>query len=211
LTISLSIVGAGGFGREVKHLIDEINSQGEFYDLLGFYDSYHPPGTEISGLKILGGIDDALRSEHLNFVLAIADPATLEKFGKMFTKHQKSFPNIIHPLASRGCPITNSIGFGNIITYGFHMTTNVTIGNFNIFNTRVTLGHDVTVGSYNVLLPNVQISGHVSIGDGNLFGMNSSVLQRRQIGSKNKIGAHSLVVTDLGTESTVFGTPAVLV
>ena len=32
------IVGAGGFGREVKFIIDRINSIKKTYNLLGFYD-----------------------------------------------------------------------------------------------------------------------------------------------------------------------------
>ena len=32
------IVGAGGFGREVKMLIDQINLRSKEFDFLGFYD-----------------------------------------------------------------------------------------------------------------------------------------------------------------------------
>jgi len=32
------IVGAGGFGREVKMLIDQINEKENTYNILGFYD-----------------------------------------------------------------------------------------------------------------------------------------------------------------------------
>ena len=206
---SISIIGAGGFGREVKQLIDEINLHHEVWEVLGFYDSYHKEGALINDVPVLGGMEAAIKSDCENFVLAIGNPAALRNLSSLFIEHGKIFPNIVHPLSSIGCPKTNHIGLGNIFTYGFHMTTNIEIGSFNIFNTRVTLGHDVRIGSFNVFLPNVQVSGNVSVGDENLFGMNSSVLQKKLIGSRNKIGAHSFVATNLSSDSSVFGIPAV--
>jgi len=34
----IAIVGAGGFGREVKWLIDSINLQKKQWDFIGYYD-----------------------------------------------------------------------------------------------------------------------------------------------------------------------------
>ena len=205
----ISIIGAGGFGREIKHLIDEINLSHEIWSVIGFFDSSNKPGTIVNGVPVLGGNDDLIDSECKNFVLAIGDPAALKNISSKLLMAGKCLPNIIHPTASLGAEDFNEIGIGNIFTYGFHMTTNVKLGNFNIFNTRVTLGHDVKIGSFNVMLPNVQISGNVSVGDENIFGMNSSVLQKKSIGSNNKIGAHSFVATNLGSGQSVFGNPAV--
>lgn len=205
---TIAIVGAGGFGREVKQLIEEINFHQETWEIVGFYDSFHRLGSIINGLQVLGGMEDALHSSCENFVLALGNPGALKELSTFFLSHDKRFPNIIHPSANISDNF-NVLGVGNIFTYGFHMTTNIQIGNFNIFNTRVTLGHDVRIGSYNVLLPNVQISGNVIIEDENQFGMNSSVLQKKRIGSRNKIGAHSFVLTNIKSDRNVFGNPAV--
>jgi sugar O-acyltransferase (sialic acid O-acetyltransferase NeuD family) len=209
MTQDIAIIGAGGFGREIKQLLDEINLSHDIWNLIGFFDSHHRPGTKINGVNVLGNNEDAISSSCKNFVLAIGNPNILKHLSSKFLADDKNFPNIVHPLASLGDRESNQLGFGNVFTYGFHMTTNVTIGSFNIFNTRVTLGHDVNIGSFNVLLPNVQISGNVSVGDENFFGMNSSVLQKKKIGSRNKIGAHSFVATNIGYEQSVFGNPAV--
>jgi sugar O-acyltransferase (sialic acid O-acetyltransferase NeuD family) len=209
MTKDIAIIGAGGFGREIKQLIDEINLSNQTWNLVGFYDSHTKQGTRINGVEVLGGDEEAINSSCQNFVLAIGNPNLIKNLSSRFLSVNKKLPNLVHPLASLGLFQCNEIGFGNIFTYGFHMTTNITIGNLNIFNTRVTLGHDVKVGSFNVFLPNVQISGNVSIGDENLFGMNSSVLEKKKIGFRNKIGAHSLVATNIGSEQSVFGNPAV--
>ena len=52
------IVGAGGFGREVKMLIDQINSIENKYEFLGFYDDGIQKGTVINHHKVLGSIDE---------------------------------------------------------------------------------------------------------------------------------------------------------
>lgn len=205
----ISIIGAGGFGREVKHLIDEINVGKKTWNILGFYDSNIVKGSMINGVAVLGGDEDVLESDCENFVLAIGNPHLIKRISAKLNVPNKNFPNLVHPQASLGDVEYNDIGYGNIFTYGFYVTSNVKIGNFNIFNTRVTVGHDVDIGSFNVFLPNVQLSGNVSVGDGNLFGMNSSVLEKRKIGSGNKIGAHSFVATNLGSDKNVFGCPAV--
>jgi sugar O-acyltransferase (sialic acid O-acetyltransferase NeuD family) len=205
----IAIVGAGGFGREVKQLIDEINLVQHTWIVEGFFDSSCKCGTTINNIPVLGGMKDAIKSNCQNFVLAIANPSILKELSSKFIAAEKKFPNIIHPSASIGNLDFNLIGNGNIFTFGFYMTTNIKIGSFNIFNTRVTIGHDVEIGSSNIFLPNVQVSGNVSIGDENIFGMNSSILQRKIIGSRNKIGAHSFIATNLGSDQSVFGVPAV--
>lgn len=206
---NIAIVGAGGFGREVQYLIEEINSVRNTWNLVGFYDEETARGTVINSAEVLGNSEDAINSNCENFVLAIGNPSYLVKLSEMFLLHQKKFPNLVHPQVSFSDHQFNEIGIGNIFSLGFHMTTNIRIRDFNIFNTRVTVGHDVEIGSFNVFLPNVQISGGVSIENENFFGMNSSVLQGKKIGCRNKIGAHSFVATNIGSAQNVFGIPAV--
>ena len=68
---NISIIGAGGFGREVKQLIDEINLSQKIWSVEGFYDSLHEPGTLINDVPVLGGNEDPIRSDCKNFVLAM--------------------------------------------------------------------------------------------------------------------------------------------
>ena len=44
------IVGAGGFGREVKMLIDQINLYNSKYVVVGFIDDLITKGTKINGI-----------------------------------------------------------------------------------------------------------------------------------------------------------------
>jgi sugar O-acyltransferase (sialic acid O-acetyltransferase NeuD family) len=205
----IAIIGAGGFGREVHKLIDEINFYNKSWELCGFFDERIKIGTVINGVPVIGNDKDVLNQENIkHFVIAITRPEILKRIGEILIKAEKFLPNIVHPNVNLDNDF-NKIGFGNIFAYGSYLTRNLSIGNLNIFNTRVTLGHDVVIGSHNIFLPNTQISGNVSVGENNIFGMNSSVLQGRRIGSSNVIGSHSFVTTNVNSGEHLFGAPAV--
>ena len=52
---NIAIFGAGGFGREVKTIIDSINSKNpNTYNFLGFYDPGLVTGTSADGSPVLG-------------------------------------------------------------------------------------------------------------------------------------------------------------
>ena len=59
----LVIIGAGGFGREVKWLVERINqfsekkNQGKKWNLIGFIDDGLQEGIQVEDLTVLGGRD----------------------------------------------------------------------------------------------------------------------------------------------------------
>ena len=76
------IVGAGGFGREVKMLIEQINAKSKEYNVLGFYDDSTPKGTLINGLKVLGSVEDLNQvSEPTTVSIAIGTACTEQVAG----------------------------------------------------------------------------------------------------------------------------------
>ena len=84
----------------------------------------------------------------------------------------------------------------------------VRIGDFNLFNGHIPLGHDCVVGNYNVIMPSVNISGGVEIGDGNFLGVQSVVLQYLKIGSDVRLGANSVLMRDAKDGYLYMGNPA---
>lgn len=204
------IVGASGFGKEVLQLLNKINEENLYWNILGFIDD-NPEllGVTINNYKVIGQIEYLKNISFCYVVIAIADPSLKEMlvekikgFGKDFI-----FPNLIYPNVEVSVDV-NQIGVGNILSNGCIFTSNIIIGDFNTFNTRSTLGHDVILGNYNTLNPNVQISGQVIIGSNNFFGANSVVLQGMKIGFNNYIGACSLVIRNIKNGVKVFGIPA---
>ena len=94
----ICIFGAGDLGREILVLIRQINIAGSNWNIEGFFDDNEKKGTLISGVAVLGDLDD-LNSwkEPLNIVFAIADPETKKKLADKITNPNIKFPVLIHP------------------------------------------------------------------------------------------------------------------
>lgn len=206
----IAIYGAGGFGKEVACLINKINEKTYIWNTIGFFDDGIERKKLISHFgPVLGGIKD-LNSwrKPLNIVFAIGVPQIIKEIvGGIHNKNIK-YPNIIHPEAVLSDPGTFKTGMGNVITRGCSFSCDVTIGDFNQFNSISALAHDAVVGSFNVFMPLVRISGEAHIGDCNFFGIGSIVLQQVKIGNNTRIGAGSVVITKTKDGYLYMGNPA---
>ncbi len=206
----IAIYGAGGFGKEVACLIDKINQINPTWKIVGFFDDGVQKGTPVSHFgKVLGGINDVQQwNTPLCIVFAIGIPNIMQKIVGNITNSLIDFPNIIHPDVAFADPITFKIGKGNVVVRGCSFSCDVTIGDFNQFNSISALAHDVKVGSFNVFMPLSRISGGTQIGDLNFFGIGSIILQNIKIGSKTRIAAGSMVITKTKDGFLYMGNPA---
>jgi sugar O-acyltransferase (sialic acid O-acetyltransferase NeuD family) len=200
------IVGAGGFGREVAWLIEDINKQNKEWNILGFVDDNKEiHGTEMNGYKVLGDIE-WLKTQELNVVCAIGDPITKKRTTERMEESNNSFPVLIHPSVIYSDRVT--FGEGSIICAANVITTDIKIGKHVIVNLDCTLGHDVTLGNYTTVLPSVNISGFVTTDECVSIGTGSAIIQGVKIGENTIVGAGSVVVKDLPENCTAVGTPA---
>ncbi|NQU85272.1 MAG: serine acetyltransferase, partial [Mariniphaga sp.] len=206
-----AIYGAGGFGKEVACIINEINiHENNKWNLIGFFDDGIEIGSEISHFgKVIGGIEKLNNWEsELYIVFAIGTPKIIKKIISNIDNLNVYFPNIIHPEVKFADLVSFSIGKGNVIVRGCTFSVDVTIGDFNQFNSISALAHDVIVGSFNVLMPLTRISGEVNIGNCNFFGINAIVLQGIKIGDYTRIGAGSVLMKKTKDNYLYFGNPA---
>jgi sugar O-acyltransferase (sialic acid O-acetyltransferase NeuD family) len=204
----IAIYGAGGFGREIACLINQINYVKPEWNLIGFFDDGNYVKDNRYG-KILGDLKK-LNSwrKPLSVILAIANPLHLENLALKIKNPLMEFPNIIAPNVNIFDKRAFKIGKGNLIFLGCRLSCDVTIGDFNLLNGAVSLGHDVKLGCYNVLQPSTRISGDCIIGNKNFFGVQSIVLQGVNIGNNTRIGTLSVVMRDTRDDSLYFGNPA---
>jgi len=203
------IYGAGGFGREIACVVAAINKKEPTWNLLGFIDDGIAQGTTNEYGQVLGGIDLLNAwSGKVAVAIAIATPAILEKIVLYVVNPVIWFPNIIAPSVFFFDENNVNMGHGNLVTFGCRFSCKTSLGNFNILNGQVSLGHDVTIGNYNVMMPETRISGESTIGCGNFFGARSLVLQRIKIGNSTRIGSGSVVMRKTKDGMTYFGNPA---
>ena len=208
----IAIYGAGGFGREVACLIRIINEQSPEWELVGFFDDGIEKDTKNEYGVVLGGIDEVNSyPEELAIVIAIASPKIVEKIVGNITSSKIYYPNIISPDVIYLDEKNMSIGKGNIICIGCSLSCNVHLGDFNILNGFISIGHDTVIHDYNAFMPDVKISGEVKIGKRNFFGVGSIVLQQLSIGNDTVIGANSLILRKTKDGMTYIGNPAKII
>lgn len=205
---NIAIVGAGGFGREVKLIIDEINKVEPAYNFIGYYDDGIAKGTLINGSPLLGTLEDLQNvTGPLSVAVAIGTPEIKKNIIQNLTNTQISFPNIIHPTAIIGTDEV-MMGKGIIICAYSVITCNIHIEDFVILNLMCTVGHDTTIHQYSSFMPSVNISGEVTIGEAVYVGTGAKIINQLEIGTGTIIGAGAVVSKTLPPNCTAVGIPA---
>lgn len=203
----IAIVGAGGFGREVKMLIDQINQKEENYELVGFYDDKKYDG-DINGVPYLGNIETINNvKEELCIAIAIGDPKTKKQIIEKIDNSKVLYPNLVHPSVLIGSDKVE-LGKGNIICAGTIITVNIEIKDFIILNLSCTVGHDTVIESYSSFMPSVNISGEVLIKEAVYVGTGAKIINQLEIGENTIVGAGAVVSKTLPANCTAVGIPA---
>lgn len=205
---NIVIIGVGGFGREVKVLIDQINQVDKKFNLLGFYDDANDLNSYYNGLPYLGKIEDLNSLGHETSVaIGIGDPVTKKKIISNLINPNLTFPSLIHPSVILGNDNV-TIEEGSIICAGCIITCNIEIGRFVTLNLMCTVGHDTNIGSYSSFMPSVNISGEVLIEESVYVGTGAKIINQLTIGQDTIVGAGAVVSKSLPPNCTAVGIPA---
>lgn len=204
------IVGAGGFGREVAWLIEDINEKSSEWNILGFIDeneSMH--GEQLNGYRVLGGLDKLKEFKDVYLVIAIGNSKVREELVKKISKYDCKKATLIHPNVVMD-KRSNTVGKGCIICASSIITVNVNIGNYVIINLDSTVGHDARLNDFVTLYPSVNVSGCCTIGKCVELGTGSQIIQGKSIGDYSIIGAGSVVIKNIDSNRTAVGVPAII-
>ena len=204
----IAIYGAGGLGREIAQLINQINAKSPQWEFLVYFDDNIEKGKIIRGQDVLGGINDLnLIDQDLCLLICIADCQIRAKIVNGISNSKITYPSLIHPSVIID-ETDIQLGEGSIITAGNILTTDISIGKHSIINLACTVGHDVVIEDYCAVMPGVHLSGNITIGEGTLIGTGARVLQNLSIGNHAKIGAGAVVTKHVSNGHTVVGIPA---
>ena len=205
----IAIYGAGGFGREVLALVEQLNFGVFMYNFVGFFDDGKAKGEMVNGFPVLGGMEELNRWDRpLCLALAIGSPAVKKKVFERITNPLVSFPSLIHPSVMVGDEDYVRIEEGCIICGGTIITVNIVIHRFVILNLSCTVGHDTEIGAFSSFMPTVNISGEVSVGEGVYVGTGAKIINQLEIGEWTTVGAGAVVAKSLPPRCTAVGVPA---
>lgn len=203
----IAIIGAGGFGREVKWLIDSINITQKKWDFIGYYDDDLSQRKSIEQKLLLGSIDQLNNvDESLAVVIAIGNPKIKKKIVEQINNSNLYFPSLVHT----NCLIGNNVTFGQgaVICANNILTCDIIIEDFVTLNLACTVGHDTTIKSYCSIMPTVNVSGEVLLEECVYVGTGAKIINQINIGSHSTIGAGAVVIKDVPRNSISVGVPA---
>jgi len=202
------IFGAGGFGREVKMLIDQINANSLQWEFLGYVDEGKKAGDKINNYPVLGGVEYINNLQQDTYlVFAVGDPVTKAKLESSIKNPKISYGILIHPNVYIGEDDVH-IGEGSIICAGNIITVNIHIGRHVILNLCCTIGHDTVIQDYCSLMPGVNISGEVLVERLVYIGTGAKIINQLTIGVNSTIGAGAVVSKSLPSNCVAVGIPA---
>ncbi|MBC8152747.1 MAG: acetyltransferase [Bacteroidetes bacterium] len=206
---NIAIYGAGGLGREMLLLIQQINRVLPTWTVAGFFDDGVPAGTMINGFSVLGNLKTLNQwPDALAVILAIGKPGVKQAVVEQIINPTVWYPILIHPSVAVADENVTVIGEGSILSAGTILTTNITMGRHVFVNLKCTIGHDVVLSDFCALMPGVSVSGEVGLGEGVYVGTGAILLNRITIGANTIIGAGAVVTRSLPNNCTAVGVPA---
>lgn len=200
------IVGTGGMGREAAAWIADAGRGGA---VLGFLDDEPAThGTEVAGLRVLGGREWLQRDEHadIEVVVALGGPAARAGYLGYLDAVDRRVATVVHPSATIGPRC--EIGEGAVICPGVVLTCDVTLGRAVIVNYGAMMGHDGVLGDAVFVAPGAHLAGNVTVRRQADVGIGASVIQGVTIAERAVVGAGAVVIRDVAPDSTVVGVPA---
>lgn len=204
----IAIFGAGGFGREVKWLIDEINAVQPAWNFIGYFDDDFSHVKNIPSNHCLGGTDVLNEwDEKIALVFAIGNPVVKRKIFQKIINPKISYPTLVHPNVCMG-KSNVEVGEGSILCAGTIITVDIQIGKHVILNLGCTVGHDSIIGDFSSFMPSVNISGEVTIGEAVYVGTGAKIINQLEIGEATVVGAGAVVSKTLPAFCTAVGVPA---
>lgn len=205
------VVGASGFGRESLDVIQAMQENGTFVNILGVVDDA-PSKQNLQRLAdrdvpYLGTIEEWLSTDiiGIRYVLGIGNPEVRRRLAKQFESAGLLPFSAIHPSASVGSH--SDLGSGAVVCAGAAISTNVRLGRHVHINPNATIGHDSILADFVSVNPAAVISGEVRIGEGVLVGAATIILQNLTVGARTVVGAAALVTKHVPANVVVKGVP----
>jgi len=203
----LGIYGAGGLGREVLILAQQINKDQNRWEEITFID-------DISELSIIkktrvlsfDEISDYYNKNIIEISIAVGEPLGRKKLKEKIEDNKYNITTLIHP--SIYISECTKIGKGSIICANSFISCDTIIGSNVLVLHNTIIGHDNSIGNNSVIAGSVAIGGECKIGGNTYIGLGAIVKEHTSIGDNTIIGMGSVVFRDVTDGVIALGNPA---
>lgn len=206
------IVGAGGFGREVMPVAEQMLRAApaqEAFELVFVVE--YGAADPVNGHAVLTMDEFIADGRDKSFNIAIADHAARARIARHLADTGAQAFSVIAPnsVQLEG----NQIGEGAILCPFSMVTSNARIGRFFHANLYAYVAHDCVVGDFVTFAPGVMCNGRVRIEDNAYIGTGVVIREGAHgkpivIGEGAVVGMGAVVTKSVPPFSTVIGNPA---
>lgn len=203
--VSLVIVGAGGFGREIlQYARDQLAGD---LRVAGFLDDRSDAldGFDVDA-SVLGRPGEFSFTDEHRVSIAIGDPATRARLAELTAARGARFLTLVHPTAyvAPGA----RLGAGCVVAPFAFVGVGCVLAEHVALNTYASVGHDARVGTATVFSPYAVVNGGVTIEEEVLLGTHAVVTPGLTVGRGAKIAAGAIVSRAVPPYALAAGVPA---
>ncbi len=207
----LGICGAGGLGREVLELADQINKIYNKWSKIIFIETEHFISNKTINItkNEVKTFDEAIIQydiEDINFIIAVGEPIIREKISNKINSLNYNLTTLIHPNVH--IPKSTKINKGVVICSQAIISCDVEIKNNVYIQPNALIGHDCIIEENTVISGLVHLAGKCHVGQNTYLGMNVCVKENVSIGKYSIIGMASVVMKDIPDYVIALGNPA---
>ena len=201
----IAILGAGGFGREVNLIIQQLIKKYNDYNFLGFFDEADK--SKEFGKYFLGDLERLNTwPNRISIAVSVGDGRVRKQLVDKITNSNVDFAKLISPYALLNDVM--KIGKGSIICAGANFTTNIQVDDFVVVNLNATIGHDSHLSNFSSVMPGANLAGNVTLKEAAFVGSGANVLNGLYLGEASVLGAGAVLTKNLENFKTAVGIPA---
>lgn len=199
------IVGAGGFAREVRALLDSFlpESRFRFRGFLG--QDAGVSATEDVRDQILAAPEDYHPQPQDRFILAIGNMDARQRVVDALLAKRAKFLTLVHPLAM--VCASAKLGNGTLVYPYACVSNNATLADFVKLNYYASAGHDTVLGRCCLLAPYATVNGFGVLEDYVYLSTRATVAPQVRVGTHSIISANGAAMNEVPPQSLVFGVP----
>lgn len=202
----LGVYCAGGLGKEVVDLAEDINSKMNYWQDILFVDDIYEQD-EFYGYSVFS-FEKLLKystEQPIEIIIANGEPEVRRKLFEKCKESKLSIATLIHPDAFISKSAT--IGEGAIIRKYVSISSDVIIGENVYLQSYVGIGHDAVVGANSVLSSFIALPGYCVLDECVYIAPSVAVNNGVHIGAYAIIGIGSVVYRNIKEGKIVMGNP----
>jgi len=199
---AIVVIGSGGHAKVV---VDTIQAAGMHVPVV-YDDDAARWNQTLSGVPIVGPVDQIQDSEYSLAVVAVGDAQTRKR---LVDRLDVDWATIVHPDAY--VAPSAKLGRGTVVFAGAVVQPDAQIGEHAIINTGANVDHDCRLGDFVQVAPGAHLSGCVTVDEGTFLGTGASVIEQIEIGKWSTIGAGAVIIRDVPDSVIAVGCPAKVV